>query len=111
MARCFVCGFDLGDFDPWGAAGDEPSRDICPCCGTEFGYEDCTRYSALLARRRWIDDGFRWHSRLDGPPVDWDPRAQLALCPLFVDYGSDGLPVTDERNGRVARRVVGPLCE
>ena len=56
---CRVCGFELG-FHPWGEDGTDPSFDICPCCGTEFGYQDTLLSAIIKARQRWIDRGTRW---------------------------------------------------
>jgi hypothetical protein len=72
---CPVCGFaglDEAAYDEQGNA----SFGICPCCGTEFGYDDATAGHAEL-RARWIQAGKRWWSER-GPPPDWDADAQLA---------------------------------
>jgi hypothetical protein len=65
---CPVCGY-------------EPSvpfedSDICYCCGTQFGYHDCTRSYAEL-RTRWIESGSPWHSKRVPMPFDWDALTQL----------------------------------
>jgi hypothetical protein len=69
MHVCPVCGFDhLRD----------PPKDftICPCCGTEFEFDDAfAPYAAL--RDAWIRNGARWWSRLDLPPENWNPYIQL----------------------------------
>lgn len=38
---CRICGYRLG-FEPWGDDEKTPTYEICPCCGVEFGNEDCT---------------------------------------------------------------------
>lgn len=54
---CPVCGYLGCLIEDW---------HICPCCGTEFGYDDAGRTHAEL-RRRWIDGGMKWWSkRMDG---------------------------------------------
>ena len=76
MRPCPVCGFDKLT---------QPPEDhyICPCCGTEFGYED---YAATFdgrfqrwqeLRQRWINAGMPWFSRATPPPVRWEPARQL----------------------------------
>ena len=77
---CPVCGYPL-DFSPWN--GNLPSDEICPCCGTQFGYHDFAggeldkrpaKHSEL--RRRWIAAGMRWSDSLGKPP-NWNPQKQL----------------------------------
>ena len=53
------------------------SYNICPCCGTEFGYDDFTLTHAQL-RERWIDGGcVFWSSDQDRKPVNWNGVRQL----------------------------------
>lgn len=70
---CPVCGF---------SALAEPAYDdglasfeICPCCGTEFGYDDASVSHDIL-RERWIAAGYPWWAP-EGPPSDWRPETQL----------------------------------
>jgi hypothetical protein len=79
---CPVCGYaELFDI-PW--VGGHPSDEICPCCGTHFGYDDfetdaaarSARHAAL--RKAWVDAGYPWFSQTRTSPPDWDPRRQLA---------------------------------
>lgn len=37
MYHCPACGFELNG-PPW--RGEDPSWNICPCCGIEFGYDE-----------------------------------------------------------------------
>jgi len=72
---CPVCGYpDLNEpaYDSFGCA----SYNICPCCGTEFGYDDSTAAHADL-RGKWISDGMQWWSKHQLKPDDWDPVRQL----------------------------------
>jgi hypothetical protein len=74
MNRCPVCGYDDLEepaFDDVGA----PSFEICPSCGTEFGYDDATRSHKSL-RDEWIAKGMPWWAD-DKPPPGWDPMQQL----------------------------------
>jgi hypothetical protein len=95
--RCPVCAFP-GLEEPGDA--DRESSEICPCCGTRFGYDDeplaCgedlapelpgshrranpayRRAAHLALRRRWIERGMRWWSASRPAPAGWGPRAQL----------------------------------
>jgi len=73
---CPVCGYTDGEFLPWGESGEDPSFDICPCCGVEYGYEDFTVESAAKYRLAWLRRGpkpFR-------PSIefrDWDWAVQM----------------------------------
>jgi hypothetical protein len=78
---CPVCGFDDLREAPW--ANGYGSQEICPCCGIQFGYEDCaggdpTRRAALYVKRRaeWKASGMKWYSKRR-PPEGWDPVRQL----------------------------------
>ena len=66
---CPVCGF-CGD----GFVGED--FEICPCCGTQFGYDDATRPHFDL-RRIWMSDGCVWWSNARPPPLGWDPQDQI----------------------------------
>lgn len=73
--QCPVCGLGL-EYPP-------ENQYICPCCGTEFGYEDfaetlegrAQRWHEL--RQRWINRDMPWFSRVQRPPNGWDPRIQV----------------------------------
>lgn len=83
---CPVCGFGL-DFEPW--INKSPSDEICPSCGTQFGYDDSKRFKGsqdevakLYAglRQRWIAGGMRWSSSKNPfrpEPIPWHPKRQL----------------------------------
>jgi hypothetical protein len=84
MYLCPVCGFEGLQEPPW--ADGEPSDEICPSCGTHFGYDDVAGGRADLReevyrRRRseWIERGSRWYSASRHPPDGWDPTTQLAV--------------------------------
>jgi hypothetical protein len=70
MYTCPVCGFDKLPAHP-------ENFTICPCCYTEFGYDDATRSHAEL-RREWIYNGLKWEgANVAPPPPDWNPYEQL----------------------------------
>jgi uncharacterized Zn finger protein (UPF0148 family) len=66
---CPVCGYDHLRYPP-------ANHTICPSCGTQFEYHDCT-YSHETLRHRWIEAGARWHSRRLAPPSCWSAVEQL----------------------------------
>lgn len=72
---CPVCGYpSLSEaaYDVFGC----PSYNICPCCGTEFGYDDSTLTHSDL-RSKWISEGMLWWSKHQKIPDNWDPVKQL----------------------------------
>ena len=82
---CPVCAFtDMTDPIEEG--------NICPCCGTEFGYDDDLGVTYTQLRNRWIEHGMQWFSTVTLPTLDWDPVRQL----IEADYEFDG-KVEDER--------------
>lgn len=69
---CPVCYFDKLEEAPL-----PNSYEICPSCGTEFGYDDInTTFTEL--RMNWITSGMHWWSNDVEPPKDWDPIQQLS---------------------------------
>lgn len=97
---CPVCGLVL-DFLPWTQKGN-PSDEICPCCGIQFGYEDMSwdrtgRINIYLdLRQKWIQGGMKWgwsfkHQKAfesDSAPQNWDPLEQLRNVPKeFLSEG------------------------
>jgi hypothetical protein len=82
---CPVCGYDGLEEPPWEDGGG--SDDICPSCGTQFGYQDASAYEgfntrlAVHAKLRttWIEAGMKWHfASIESAPDGWDPQEQLA---------------------------------
>lgn len=69
MYICPVCGYEKLEDPPMNFT-------ICPCCGTEFDYDDY-RTSFALLRTRWITRGCRWFSNAEPAPADWDANRQL----------------------------------
>ena len=78
---CPVCGYKL-DEPPYDEAG-YASFNICPSCGTEFGYHDATKSHAEL-RMTWLQSGAKWWSRHESPPEGWNPEEQLRRAG-FID--------------------------
>lgn len=76
---CRVCGYDNGE-PPWGADGKNPTFDICPCCGVEWGYEDNNPDSTRKYRQTWRDRGAPWSDRHE-PHDDLTVEQRLAKVP------------------------------
>ena len=74
---CPVCGFGGLKEIPYGAKG-EPSYEICPCCGFEFGFDAANSQKEFSAFcRRWFESGAKWFMpKLK--PKNWDVQKQLA---------------------------------
>ncbi len=81
MFRCPVCGFPQLSDEPWNS-NNSPSDEICPSCGTHFGYDDAGPGLGARAelhrelRSIWIANGCKWWSSRPAPP-DWNPQVQL----------------------------------
>jgi len=58
-----------------------PTYNICPSCGTEFGYHDATKSFAEL-RSLWLTSGGLWSSTYEKPPLDWSAQEQMAKAGL-----------------------------
>lgn len=81
---CPVCGFDELDEPPW--EDESPSDEVCPSCGTHFGYDDAAGGDAARRqhvhqrlRAAWKAAGCAWFSSERRPPAGWDPAKQLAI--------------------------------
>jgi hypothetical protein len=94
---CPVCGYAALEWEPY-YGGQVPSFNMCPCCGTEFGFDDEPAASGIqvpfeddreenreefrraafsVLRRRWIEGGMRWFYPQVPPPPGWNPTDQL----------------------------------
>ena len=60
------------------------SFEICPCCGTQFGYQDARRSHEFL-RAEWVAKGMPWHSRVFPQPSGGDPAHQLRSVTQNLD--------------------------
>lgn len=83
-AVCPVCGFGALYEPPW--ADDSPSDEICPSCGTHFGFDDAAGGDAARRqevhqrlRASWKAGGCPWISSERRPPAGWNPAEQLAI--------------------------------
>ncbi|MBD2515561.1 hypothetical protein H6G93_11155 [Nostoc sp. FACHB-973] len=71
---CPVCGYLYLKYPPYDEYGC-PSSEVCPCCGTEFGYDDANNTHEEL-RNKWIEKGMQWLME-EQKPMDWDVIIQL----------------------------------
>ena len=58
-----------------------PTFEICPCCGTEFGFSEYdfkteSKKSWEKIRKEWIDNGAEWFM-IKMKPHHWDLNKQL----------------------------------
>jgi hypothetical protein len=77
--NCRVCGYEMPS-PPWGEDGKTPSWEICPCCGTEFGYKDCQITAIRNMREKWIANGMNW-SDPEEKPEGWSFELQKRNIP------------------------------
>jgi len=68
LNTCPVCGYRLDD--------PPENHNICPSCGTEFGFDDLYRTHEQL-RARWLGRGAAWWSDSDPTPAGCNPQKQL----------------------------------
>ena len=88
-STCPVCGFDK-------LSRPLEQFDICPCCGTEFGYDDSALTHEQL-RIQWIRSGADWWSETTEPPADWNPIVQLIegkILPVKPASENDSIETT-----------------
>ena len=71
---CPVCGFNNLKEPVRGKEG-EPSFEICPSCGVEFGVDDDeSNYEEL--RGKWLKLGAKWYSKRINQPENWNGQRQ-----------------------------------
>jgi hypothetical protein len=73
---CHVCGYPDLEKPPWGLSGNSSSFDICPCCGIEYGYEDCQLSAYEKNKKEWITSGAKWFEG-ELKPSEWNLDGQL----------------------------------
>lgn len=87
---CPVCAYSLMPYP-----ADEGN--ICPCCGTEFGFDDDLGVSYRELRDHWLEQGAPWFSPVDDTPPHWDPIEQLVQSefeftpPTWLDEDLDAV--------------------
>ncbi|OOR12035.1 hypothetical protein BW897_15000 [Bacillus cereus] len=73
---CLICGFD-DLLDPPYDEDEDPSYEICPCCGFQFGFDDCDQgYTFVEYREKWLEKGAIWHNNAK-KPTGWSLEKQL----------------------------------
>lgn len=75
---CPVCGY--------GQMTEPPENyNICPSCGTEFGYHDLSKSHRDL-RNKWLADGAKWFSfATPQPDIYWNGFLQVTSADLPYD--------------------------
>ena len=78
---CPACGYEL-DQPAW--IGLNPSDEICPSCGIQYGYDDAAGGNLQLRqqiynrwREEWIMQGMPWSSVGIPTPPNWNPHEQV----------------------------------
>lgn len=79
---CLVCGFAGLSEPPYDEHGCA-SFEVCPSCGTEFGYDDATVRVEQL-RQAWLDRGAGWWSSSQPAPAGWSGVRQLEESGLLI---------------------------
>jgi len=82
---CPVCGYPEPESPAYDAVLGNWYQEICPSCGTQFGYDDAGRGHSEL-RARWIAGGAKWWSRRCEPP-GFDGIEQLRAAGLLPETG------------------------
>ena len=87
---CPVCGYPDLDEKP-------ANHEICPSCGTQFGYDDYLRPHEKL-RQQWLKSGANWF--LKGyEPYRWNAFTQLQNAGfLKIDENSNTSSVSGHSN-------------
>lgn len=78
--KCPVCFYDL-DYAP-------SDFNICPSCGTEFGYSDSGRSFEEL-RAEWLRLGAKWSSSVVEKAQNWNPIQQLLNAGIGFELSHD----------------------
>ncbi len=71
---CPVCGYPDLDEKP-------ANHEICPSCGTQFGYDDYLRSHTAL-RQQWLDNDAKWFL-VGVEPFGWNPYRQMRNAGFF----------------------------
>ncbi|RJF91153.1 hypothetical protein D3876_13560 [Sphingomonas cavernae] len=79
--QCPVCGYRDEKLPSYDDDEETWYQEICPSCGTQFGYDDAT-ISPTQLRSRWLASGAKWWSE-GRPPADFDGREQLRRAGLL----------------------------
>ena len=88
---CPVCGWLHLSRKPHDGVPD-PSYEICPSCGFEFGVSDDDegityeewRADWIGAGNQWIKGNMRWFSSGTKEPAGWDPKKQLENIGIYL---------------------------
>ena len=74
--ECPICTYNGLKRDP-----HEGDHEICPSCGTHFGYVDCgperKEFYWGMLRERYIVGGCKWYSGFKPRPENFDPMENI----------------------------------
>lgn len=88
--QCTVCGFPSLPNKP-------ADHEICPSCGTQFGYDDYTTSHAEL-RAKWLAAGANFFIKAL-EPHKWNPYRQLQEAGLLIAKEKETKTTTGAKTG------------
>lgn len=88
---CPVCAYSLMPYPV-------EEGNICPCCGTEFGFDDDLGMSFRRIRDAWVAAGTPWFSPIDPRPLLWNGLVQLILSGYEFALPEDMAPEAPQRD-------------
>ena len=74
--NCRICGYNH-ETPIWGEDNQNPTFEICDCCGCEFGNDDYRIESIIKYRNDWFMNGGKWFIK-DKKPKEWNIFDQLS---------------------------------
>jgi len=80
---CPVCGFHDAKLPPFENGQNKWYQEICPSCGTQFGYDDAALTHHAL-RLRWVESGAKWWAP-EPVPKGFDGLQQLRASGLSTE--------------------------
>lgn len=84
MYTCPICGYKGLNELPYDEFG-EPSYEICPSCGFEYGFDDLSEgISFEEYRKKWILEGSKWFWK-KSKPKNWTLTKQLENINLKLE--------------------------
>lgn len=81
---CPVCGYSKLHHPARDPNTGDPSFEICPSCGCEFGYDDATQSAIEKYRSNWISRGAPWF-RPEFRPENWSLKRQVKRVGINLD--------------------------
>ncbi len=77
---CRICGYTHGIEFPMWLSEEEPSDNICSCCGAQTGYVDSLLDGVRSYRAAWMKNGCKWWNE-EFKPANWNVFEQMKNIP------------------------------